>query len=444
MEILRMDTPLESFIRESAWHGTLDAADAILAANPAIAGSNIYTAAILGDDVAVQRFLSLDPQLATAKGGPLDHDALTYLCFSRYLRLDASRSEGFMRSAKALLDAGANADTGFFDTGHQPLPEWESVLYGAAGVAFHAGITHLLMEYGADPNDEEVPYHSPETYDNAALEVLLQSNRLSKESLATILLRKADFHDYEGIKMVLAAGADPNRMTRWHYTALHQALRRDNALKNIEVMLDYGGNPLLENRQDGRSAVSIAVRRGRGDVLAVLKARNIPVALDGVERLIAACAMNDTAAVHKIADSEPALVDALLSQGGMLLAEFAGNGNTDGVRHLLGLGVSVDALYHGDGYFDIPFWSTALQVAAWKAMHETVQFLITQGADINKRDRNGRSPLMLAIRASTDSYWTYRRSPASVEALLRAGPSLDGVDYPTGYAEVDVLLRAYK
>jgi len=38
-----------------------------------------------------------------------------------------------------------------------------------------------------------------------------------------------DWHDYGGIKFLLEHGADPNRMTRWHHTALHQALRRDNA-----------------------------------------------------------------------------------------------------------------------------------------------------------------------------------------------------------------------
>jgi hypothetical protein len=32
------------------------------------------------------------------------------------------------------------------------------VLYGAAGVAHHADMTRLLIDRGADPNDEETPY----------------------------------------------------------------------------------------------------------------------------------------------------------------------------------------------------------------------------------------------------------------------------------------------
>jgi len=40
-----------------------------------------------------------------------------------------------------------------------------------------------------------------------------------------------------------------------------------------------------------------------------------------------------------------------------------------------------------------------------------------------------------------DSYWKERRSPASVEALLGAAASVEGVPFPSGYSEVDELLR---
>src|SRR5438067_2163453 len=199
--------------------GTLERAEAILAAHPEVESSNIYTAAILGDDAAVRRFLAIVPANATAKGGPRGWDALTHLCFSRYLRLDRARTDGFVRAATALLDAGASANTGFWEMNHQPEPEWESAIYGAAGVAHHPEMTRLLLERGADPNDEETPYHAPETHDNAALNVLVESGKLNDDSLATMLLRKADWHDYEGIKFLLERGADANRMTRWHYTA---------------------------------------------------------------------------------------------------------------------------------------------------------------------------------------------------------------------------------
>ena len=434
-------TPRDEFIEASVWHGPLDRAEAILASHPHIAGSDIHVAAILGDDQGVRRFLARDAAVATSRSGPLGWDALTHLCFSKFLRLDRSRSDGFVQAATALLDAGANANTGFFEQNHRPAPEWESALYGAAGVAHHAGVTRVLLERGADPNDEEVPYHSPETHDNAALKLLVESGRLTADSLSTMLLRKADWHDGDGLAYLLEHGADPNRMTRWHHTALHQAVRRDNALKNIEILLQHGADPLLKSRHGGMSAVSIAAHRGRGDVLDLLERRGVPLRFTGVERLIAACERHDATAVAAIAHDEPGLVRDIVAGGGRLLAEFAGTANADGVGHLLDLGVEVDARYEGDGYFDIAGDSTALHVAAWKAWPNVVALLIARGAPVNAVDGAGRTPLELAVKACVDSYWTNRRSPASVEALLRAGASTEGVAVPCGYDEVDRLLR---
>ena len=135
--------------------GTLDQAEAILAQHPELAGSDIHTAAILGDDDAVRLHLGLDKSKAIEKASPRGWDALTHLCFSRYLRLDPSRSDGFVRAATALLDAGANPNTGWFENEHQPRPEWESAIYGAAGVAHHAGVTRLLLDRGADAPDAQ-------------------------------------------------------------------------------------------------------------------------------------------------------------------------------------------------------------------------------------------------------------------------------------------------
>src|SRR5881628_2796006 len=88
--------------------GTLERAEAIRAAHPGVANASMHTAAILGDHPSVRGFLAGDAGSATAKGGPHGWDALTHLCFSRYLRLDPARSDGFVRAARALLDAGAS------------------------------------------------------------------------------------------------------------------------------------------------------------------------------------------------------------------------------------------------------------------------------------------------------------------------------------------------
>jgi hypothetical protein len=218
-------------------------------------------------------------------------------------------------------------------------------------------------------------------------------------------------------------------------------------------MLDHGADPAIRtvtkiaahfppvNGQ--RTAFAIAAHRGRGDVLEAMERRGIAMEFSGVDRLIATCARNDAAAASAIAEREPQLVQELLAEGGRLLAEFAGTNNDEGVRMLLDLGVPVNAPYDGDPYFGIPKDSTALHVAAWKAWPKTVKLLIERGANVNAQDAKGRTPLMLAVKACVDSYWTNRRSPESVEALLKAGASVSSVDFPCGYAEVDALLQSY-
>ncbi len=425
--------------------GTLEYAQLILDRYPHVAAANIHTAAILADEIAIRGFLSRDPTSATASGGPHDWDALTHLCFSRYLRLDQSRSDAFVRTARALLDAGASAKTGWYEMIDypNPRPTFESAIYGAAGIAQQPELTRLLLERGADPNDEETPYHVPEGYDNTVLKIMLESGKLNQTSLNTILLRKADWHDEHGMQLALEHGADPNQMTHWGYTALHQSLRRDNGSIIIELLLDHGANPALETR-DGRSAIQIASRRGRGDVLDLLERRGIIIDLLGVDRLIAACAQNNVEAIRSLTTAEPHLVSELVAEGGTLLAEFAGNGNAEGVRRLVELGVSIASLYkEGDLYFDIAKDSTALHVAAWRAWPATVKSLIELGAPVNALDGKGRTALALAVKACVDSFWKYRRTPDSVDALLKAGATVRGIDIPTGYEEVDELLRRY-
>ena len=446
-----LEDPIASFIEAAcvprdAWHssGTVEHAELILARYPHVAQANIYTAAILADEAGVRTFLSGDSKLATATGGPYGWDALTHLCFSRYLRIDRGRSQGFVRTAKALLEAGASANVGWYERSFQPggEPEFESAIYGAAGIAHHPGLTQLLLDYGADPNDGETPYHVPESYDNTVMKILLDSNKLSERSVTWMLVRKADWHDLEGMRMTLQYGANPNAIPRWGNNALQHSVQRDNHLAMIELLLDHGADPALKNGRDGKTAVGMAVHRGRADVLSLLERRGLELGLSGADVLIGACAKGDEEAVTALKNQEPQPVDVVLSEGGTLLSQFAGNGNVDGVACLLALGVRADAVTsEGDPYFDIAKDSTALHAAAWRAWPSTVQLLIERGAPVNAKDGKGRSALMLAVKACVDSYWTNRRSPESVEALLKAGASLEGVDIPCGYEDVDRLLR---
>jgi hypothetical protein len=78
--------------------------------------------------------------------------------------------------------------------------------------------------------------------------------------------------------------------------------------------------------------------------------------LEGVDRLIAACAVGDAAKIRAIASGEPHLVSEVIAIGGTLLAKFSGTGNPAGVCQLLDLGVDVRTPFtEGDGYWGAPF-----------------------------------------------------------------------------------------
>ena len=426
-----------AFLQAAMWHGTLDAAEAMLAAHPELRTSDIHTAAVLGDDALVQRFVEQDPKSVHAKSPPYGGDALNYLGLSKYLRLNPSKSDAFLRAARALLDAGADPNTGFWTTGK--FPEYESALYGAAGVAHHAALTRLLIERGANPNDEDAVYHSPEGDDSGAMQVLVETGRVTPQNLSVMLVRKSDWHDYDGVKYLLEHGANSNFQRGRGWNPLLHAISRNNSLEIIELLLDHRADPHL--RDEGTSAIELAARCGRGDVLAALAKRGVALGLEGVDRLIAACAMDDAAMLRDLTQREPRLAGELLAQGSTLLAEFAGTCNTAGVQHLLELGVPVSSRYKGDGYFDIAPESTALHVAAWQIRPDLVQLLLHRGAEVNARDGKGRTALMLAVKACVDSYWQHRRTPEPARLLLAAGASRDGVPYPSGYQAVDELLR---
>jgi ankyrin repeat protein len=424
-----------AFIKAATWHGGLDEAERWLSSQPELAFIDIHTSAITGNVKAVHQFLAEDPANATAISGPYGGNALVYLSLSKYLRFDKRPSDDFLQIATALLDAGADPNSGFW-----VKDEFETALYGAAGVAHHGELTKLLLKYGADPNDPEAVYHSPETDDNDALKALVETGKLTEESLSIMLIRKHDWHDYDGVKYLLEHGANPNGIRSKGWYPMHHALARSNALPAIQLLLDHNADPYFVN--DGLNAISRAAREGRKDVLALFEQRGIVTESNGVDRLIIACAMGNGETVQAIIKDSPALLQEMMAMGDHLLARFCLNNNEEGVNLLLDIGVNVNSPYKtGDGYFGIPAGSLPIHIVSWLNHPRIVQLLIEKGSLIDMPDKNGQTPLALAVRACVDSYWTYRRSPDSVQALLNAGASTKNIPYPSGYEEVDSLLR---
>ncbi len=403
---------------DGSWHSTggIDRARGILSKHPEVATASIFTSAVLGNDSGVRQFLQSDISQATSKGGPYGWDPLTYLCFSKYLRLDKDRSEGFVRAATALLQSGADANTGFYSDEHEPEPTFESVLYGAAGVAHHDQMTKLLLDHGADPNDGETEYHSPELFNNRPMEMIVESGRLKPIGLTTMLHRKLDWTDLDGVVWLLDHGADPNHISHWGGRALDHALGRDNPIVFFEQLLDHGADPRLAT-PDGVNTFMRAAGAGRADVLKLFRKHGFSFQLEGDAAFLAAVANGNEKEARTIADADPETIPRLKSSGHAIVANFAGAGNTEGVRILLDFGFDIESQATHAGSRG----NTALHLAVWRERLATVKLLIARGASLDAKNPGGLTPLMLAERAQTEmSEWTPHESSAVLEEVQSA------------------------
>jgi len=180
---------------------------------------------------------------------------------------------------------------------------------------------------------------------------------------------------------------------------------------------------------------------GRADVLDLFERRGFSATLEPDAAFLAACARADEAQARAIVATDSALVARLQAEHAHVLAEFAGAGNTAGVRLLLDLGFPITsrtsaAASRGD---------TALHVAVWHERLPTVQLLIERGAPLEATNEGGATPLSLAVSSLVDvSEWTPHSSVVIVATLLAAGARVDSVKrFPSGSAQADELLRRY-
>src|SRR5262249_34978497 len=157
------------------------------------------------------------------------------------------------------------------------------------------------------------------------------------------------------------------------HRALHHALGRDNRLALFELLLDHGADPALPApRMEGLSAVDVAARVGRGDVLELFERRGFRVELEGDLAFLSACARGDEQRARALAAADRGLVERVLRSAPDLVTTFAGAGNTAGVRILLDLGA--------------PLPDTALHRAVWRERADIVRLLLERGAPLEARD----------------------------------------------------------
>lgn len=134
----------------------------MLAANPRIAGTNIFTAVVCGEADAVAAMLEREPALAVEIGGPRGWPPLLYLCDARLPSpWPANRA---VDVARLLLDHGADANA-FYLGGNADIHYTALTCVlgrGEEQASMHPAapeLARLLLERGADPFDGQVVYN---------------------------------------------------------------------------------------------------------------------------------------------------------------------------------------------------------------------------------------------------------------------------------------------
>ena len=179
----------------------------------------------------------------------------------------------------------------------------------------------------------------------------------------------------EGLRLLLAAGADPNEVNQRGETALHWAVWRGRSAQAVALLFDSGAR-LDARRNDGRTAYAMAVHSGQTEIAALLETRGAATEVDALDRFMGACAAADAGQLNGLLAEARRI--AVTPESERLLPDLASTHRRPSVRALLAAGMPVDARGELGG--------TALHWACWKGYADLVKVLIEHGASISIED----------------------------------------------------------
>jgi ankyrin repeat protein len=332
-------------------------------------------------------------------GGPRGWAPLLYVAHSCFAPVKLARD---------LLARGADPNATFTNE-HGEM----SAIYGAAGVVHDAALTALLLEAGADPNDNESLYHATESPDTACLALLLEHGARPDGTAA--LAHAIDDDRVEHARLLLAAGADPNEA---HWALLVHAVRRGCGPEMLRLLAEHGAE--LDRRggewstppEQWRTAYQNAVLRGRDETAALLAELGASTEVAPEDLAVAALARGETPAIPLPSAGELS-ADA---QETLILAALGGR-----------LDAVVDAL--GPDFFGHVGGGppgTLLHHASWVGDAASVSRLLDAGADpVAPSGAEFDTPIAWAALGSQWHRTAGRDYVAVVERLLAAGAQLE-------------------
>jgi ankyrin repeat protein len=206
-----------------------------------------------------------DPSKVTlllASGAPVDVKTVE----GRTPLYAASTLAADTATLRLLIEAGADLNAATL-VGATPL---------FPAVNASAEMTKLLLDAGADPNRATLSGVTPLlfTRDAAVVRLLIERGadvRARSKVGESALMDVAARGDVEAARLLLARGADVNAVDHRGYTPLILASHYDgDAIELVRLLLAHGADPTAV--AEGQTALSLAARRGDGEVTKALRA----------------------------------------------------------------------------------------------------------------------------------------------------------------------------
>lgn len=386
----------------AAVDGRLPRAGEIFRADPGIAERSLLAASVLGDAPVVRTMLAAEPAAAVAVDDERGWPPLLYLCYSRWHHVDPGRASGMAEVARLLLDAGASPNTN--DGGR---PRFRSVLKGSIEVN-NPAVTEVLLAAGANPDLGQPIGEAVGHRDHRCLRLLLAHGARVARTWAVDGAVWAD--DPVAVALVLDA-LDADAAGQAATAALPDAAATAS-LPVVVALLGAGADPGATDGE-GRSALRRAVRAGKDDTAARLRAGGAADDTDDVDRFLGACLAGDRRAAERFVAERPDLPDRLTDGDREAIFEAASR-RPDAVALMLDLGFPPD---HRNGLGEQP-----LHTAAYFGNAAAVRLLVDAGADIEARDaRFDATPLAYATVGSGEQAGKPGDWIATVRLLIDAG-----------------------
>jgi ankyrin repeat protein len=392
---------------DASVEGRVRQASEIIRADPDIAARSLVAASVLGDAAAVREHLAAHPTSAVALDDGRGWPPLLYACYSRWHQIDPGRAAGLAEVVRLLLAAGSSADTN--DGGR---PRFRSALKGSVEVN-NPEITEVLLAAGANPDLGQPIGEAAGHRDLRCLRLLLSHGA---RVAGTWALGAAVFHDDPGAVTLLlgALAADAGRAAT---EALPEAAATA-ALPVVEALLAAGADPCAR-ADDGVSALRLAVRAGKAETVARLRALGATEDGTDIDQFLGACLNGDRQGAEQLLAGHAGLAGRMTDQDRAVICEAAASRPAETLALMLDLGFSPHARRFGE---------QPLHTAAYSGNAAGVRLLLEAGAEIDARDAQfDATPLAFATVGSGEQAGQPGDWTGTVSLLIDAGASLADV-----------------